>query len=204
MIRICLVPWRLGAQNGGGYLAELENTVKFDGPALAEAPYPAMLRRFLDPSEGLLLQEWSLFLKRAPAPFLALLASLLVGWLPGCQPAGPPPTSVQGKVLFHGSSLTAGIIVFSPDQARGCNGPVARGTVQTDGSYSLRTGEMAGAIPGWYRVTVVAVETDPATPGQRFAHHRSLLPAKYRDPELSGLTCEVRATRPNIINFDLE
>jgi hypothetical protein len=48
------------------------------------------------------------------------------------------------------------------------------------------------------------VSVEAAASGQRLAASRSLLPTKYRDPELSGLVCEIRAGQVNTINFDLE
>jgi hypothetical protein len=119
----------------------------------------------------------------------------------GCG-QGQKATLVQGKVLYRGSPVPCGMIVFTPDAGRGGSGPFARAEIHSDGSYDLRTGESAGAGPGWYRVTVVAVEASAGPSG--FAVPRSLVPAKYRDPELSGLECEVKAGQSNHINFDLQ
>jgi hypothetical protein len=33
---------------------------------------------------------------------------------------------------------------------------------------------------------------------------QSLLPDRYRDPDLSGLVCEVQADRSNVFDFNLE
>jgi hypothetical protein len=97
------------------------------------------------------------------------------------------------------------VIVFTPDESRGGSGPLARAEIQADGAYQLRTGESPGAVAGWYRVTVVAVETSLAYSGGRsFRVPRSVLPDKYRDPELSGLTCEVKSGKANGINFNLD
>jgi hypothetical protein len=104
---------------------------------------------------------------------------------------------VQGKVYFRGRPLPAGTIVFAADPDRGTNGPLARGEIQSDGSYTLRTGDLPGAVVGWHRVTVVAVEMTATTP-------RLLVPARYGDPLLSGLACEVQAGKDNGINFNLE
>jgi hypothetical protein len=100
--------------------------------------------------------------------------------------------------------LPHGTIVFTPDAIRGGTGLPVRAEIQPDGSYRLKTTETAGLPPGWYRVTVAAVDTASPAPGMPFAGPRSLLPVKYRDPEQSGLLCEVKAGKENAINFNLE
>jgi hypothetical protein len=134
------------------------------------------------------------------------LAAGLAFMAAGCGLDTNVPAPVSGKVYYKGSPLVHGLIVFTPDDSRGSHGPMARASIQADGSYELRTeANRAGATPGWYRVTVVAVETPPvaASAGER-AVPRTLLPEKYRDPDLSGLACEVRAGQENSINFNLE
>jgi hypothetical protein len=60
-------------------------------------------------------------------------------------------------------------------------------------------------VVGWHRVTIVAVEAPAASqPGQAFTVPRSLVPTRYADPALSGLSCEVKAGKENGINFNLE
>jgi hypothetical protein len=113
-------------------------------------------------------------------------------------------TTVKGKVSYRGRPLATGTIVFAPDAVRGNHGALARAAIQPDGTYALQTDDAPGAAPGWYRVTVIALDSTPPTSGKSFAVPRSLLPDKYRDPQLSGLSCEVKAERVNGINFNLE
>jgi len=122
--------------------------------------------------------------------------------LAGCSAEPVPLAPVKGKVTYRGAPLTSGMIVFAPDENRGSQGPLAQAEIQGDGSYVLKTGEELGVKPGFYRVTVAAVEVLP--PGQGFSRPRSLLPDRYRDPRLSGLVCEVKPNRDNGINFNLE
>ncbi len=122
----------------------------------------------------------------------------------GCEAASEQFAPVQGTVSFRGVPLRSGTIVFTPDGLRGTHGPLARAEIQADGSYLLRSGAALGAVVGWHRVTIAAVEL-PATPspGQRFVRPRSLVPENYRDPELAGLACEVRAGQDNRIDWNL-
>jgi hypothetical protein len=123
----------------------------------------------------------------------------------GCRRRPSDITPVHGKVSYRGEAVPCGTIVFTPDASRGHEGALARGEIKPDGSFSLRTDQGYGAVPGWYRVTIMAVEA-PGRPadGQPYAMPRSLIPERYRDPELAGLLREVKAGQANLINFDLE
>jgi hypothetical protein len=123
----------------------------------------------------------------------------------GCQPGAESLVAVRGRVSYRGIPLHTGTVVFAPDAQRGTNAEMARADVQPDGTYVLNTGDQSGAAPGWYRVTVLAME--PAAGfarGGSFLVPRSLIPEKYRDPDLSGLACEVKAGQDNVIDFNLE
>jgi hypothetical protein len=133
-----------------------------------------------------------------------LLALALTGGAVGCQEGNKPLLPVTGKVAYRGYPVPGGTIVFTPDARRGQSGPLAVGKINADGTYSLRTGESFGAVAGFYRVTVAAVTAggDPL-PGQLYHIPVSLVPEKYRDPERSGLSCEVKGERANAIDFNL-
>jgi hypothetical protein len=125
--------------------------------------------------------------------------------LTGCGDEQPKLAIVHGKVTHGGVPLPGGTIVFTPDPARGSLGPLARAEIQPDGTYSLLTGDQPGATPGWHRVTVVSVQVaSQPEPGQRFAMPHSLLQPRYRDPDLSGLTCEVKPAQDNLLDFNLD
>jgi hypothetical protein len=120
---------------------------------------------------------------------VALLMGLLL--FPGCETEPNWLAPVHGRILFHGQPLQSGTIVFTPDAARGGDGPMAQATIQPDGSYVLRTANALGATPGWHRVTVVSFDN-------------AAVPARYRDPEQSCLSFEVRPGQDNTININLE
>ena len=131
--------------------------------------------------------------------------ALLLGLLAGCSPGQPQYKPVRGKVLYHGTALAQGTIVFAPDVSRGYRGPLSYAQIEPDGSYTLHSDDHPGALVGCHRVTVSSVlPTAQLLPGQRFAVPLSLLPEKYRDPDRSGLSCEVKGDRENVINFDLD
>jgi hypothetical protein len=126
------------------------------------------------------------------------LALTLVVLLCGCQrPATLNP--VTGKVSYRGATLQNGLVVFTPDSSRGESGRIALGTIRADGTFALATDDAAGAPSGFYRVTVASFAAPGGNPTAV-----SLLPEKYRDPQLSLLTCEVKANRANTIDFNLD
>jgi hypothetical protein len=123
----------------------------------------------------------------------------------GCDRLKPELAPVRGKVYYNGVPLPRGTIVFVPDPVRGRTGPLSHGEIQPDGSFTLWSEKRPGAQVGWHRVTVVAVDTPTRVKdGQRLVVPRSLLPEKYRNPELAGLSCEVKAGRENSLDFHLE
>jgi hypothetical protein len=133
------------------------------------------------------------------------IGAILLLVLAGCGGRGDSPVSpVSGKVSFRGQPLTQGTIVFTPDSARGTNGAPVWADLSGDGGYQLKTGNIEGIASGWYRITVAAVEPPAMASGQSFTVPRSLLPDKYRDPELSGLKCEIKPGRANTVNFNLD
>ena len=122
-----------------------------------------------------------------------------------CGRNGPTLVPVSGRVLFQGKPLPTGSIVFTPNSDKGGEGPLARAEIQTDGSYSLRTGEAVGGCVGWHRVTVAAVAVPAEKPLEgNLPEVQSLIPPHYAVPEQSGLEGLIRPGQANIINFDLK
>src|SRR5262249_1549835 len=134
--------------------------------------------------------------------WVALIVIGLVLALCGCDAGRPTLLPVRGKVTYRGVPVRGGTIVFTPDAAHGNAGPLACGEIQPDGSYVLQTGDRPGSVPGWHPAPPPALQI-PQPPGQRLGGPRSLLPAKYRDPELSGLTCQVAPGQENTHDFAL-
>jgi len=140
---------------------------------------------------------------RTPLPLTRQVAVVLL-LLAGCQQGTVPLAPVHGKIRYRGTDLQGGTVVFTPDAGRGTTGPQAQAEIQSDGTFTLRSGQAFGAVPGWHRVTVAAVYAPAVSAGgEHFAVPQSLVPDRYRDPQLSGLVCEVKADQPNVFDFNL-
>jgi hypothetical protein len=122
------------------------------------------------------------------------LLLVLLATSAGCGGGADELAPVAGQVFYRGQPLTGGTIVFAPDPERGGRGPLALGAIGPDGRYSLRSDARYGAVPGWHRITIAPGDTPTEPP----------LPGHYSDPEHSGLSREVRAGQPNVIDLHLD
>jgi hypothetical protein len=127
------------------------------------------------------------------------LAFLVAG---GCGEKAKPDAVVRGQVLYRGEALAGGLIVFTPNLERGSDGPVLVATLQDDGSFTLAGADGKPVSPGWYRIAVAprAGTVDVPTPERPYPG----LPAKYRNPALSGLEHEIKPGAETVISFDLD
>jgi hypothetical protein len=135
---------------------------------------------------------------------LRRIGTLCLALLPltGCSDKAKPELVVRGQVLYRGAPVAGGLIVFAPNPERGSDGPVLLATLQDDGSFTL-TGPDGRPVPaGWYRIAVSpkAGTVDMPTPERPYPG----LPAKYRNPALSGLEREIKPAADNIISLDLD
>jgi hypothetical protein len=132
---------------------------------------------------------------------LRLLGLILLAALAGCDSSGVGRlVPVKGQVTIDGKPLTTGSLVFKADSAKGTISKFEpTGTIAADGGYSLFTKEKEGAPLGWYKVGVVAQESNPSDPYAL----KSLIPARYNEAETSGLAVEV-VTKPAAGAYDLK
>jgi len=122
-----------------------------------------------------------------------LLTPILVLVL-GCGQEEPERTPVRGRVTYKGTPLRGGTIVFAPDRDRGGSGPIATASIQSDGTYVLRTGDANGVTPGWHRITITGTDS-PGMP--------SALPHSYSE-SMPCLCREVLPGQENVIDLHLD
>lgn len=153
---------------------------------------------------------------------LAGAVLLIVGVVagPGCRRDRLNTVLATGTVTFRGKPVEAAMVAFSP-KTEGIRSAV--GITDSQGRFQLMTlysGD--GAMPGAYTVTIVktgppvapidtsfqaAVEREQkasrAANAEATVDPKTLLPAKYRDAQTSGLTAEVKPQGGNQFTFEL-
>jgi dipeptidyl aminopeptidase/acylaminoacyl peptidase len=101
----------------------------------------------------------------------------------------PERFPVSGMVRFNGEPLAAGTNVFHPV---GADGHLARGVIR-DGRFRMTTvNSDDGAVPGDYKVAIESQGDDSDT-----------IPAKYANPETTGLKCHISRARGTVLDFHL-
>jgi hypothetical protein len=108
---------------------------------------------------------------------------------------------VTGTVTYQGAPVEGARVMFHSEAGR-----PATGTTDAEGRFELMTFEPRdGAIPGQHKVTVTKrVEVDdPNQPDSPYKMVREMLPARYGNPERSGLTASVEPGGDNDFRFEL-
>jgi hypothetical protein len=130
------------------------------------------------------------------------LIGTLAAILAGCGRSKPVETVVRGQILYRGEPVSGGLVVFAPDSERGSSGPVITATLQPDGSFTLTSADGKPVATGWYRIAVAAKAGSVELPTVQKPYPG--LPAKYRNPTLSGLAGEIKPGADNVFCFDLD
>jgi len=126
----------------------------------------------------------------------------LLGLLLGCggNPARQPTAPVTGTVTIDGQPVSQGVVNFLPESGR-----AGHGKLGPDGSFVISTyGNGDGAVVGKHRIAVDARQQQAAEGG--FAEdvaYQSAVPARYANPNTSGLECEVVAGEENVVDLKL-
>jgi len=107
----------------------------------------------------------------------------------GCN-RSPFDAQVSGTVTLDGAPIGPGVAIFAPE---GMKTNPARGAIQPDGTFELKTSRDVGLSPGKYHVSLQIVELPAvAAPGSRdMRPTKSRIPAKYGDTATSGLEYDV-------------
>jgi hypothetical protein len=122
--------------------------------------------------------------------------------LGGCDRAKTGETIVRGQILYRGEPVAGGLIVLAPNSDRGSSGPLATAVLNDDGSFKI-TGPDGKPVPaGWYRIAIAprAGTVEPPTADRPYPG----VPARFRNPALSGLEREIKSGTDNLICIDLD
>lgn len=120
---------------------------------------------------------------------------------------------VSGKVTYQGQPVDGAIVTFIPLGTQ----RAATGRTDASGLYRLSTLEADdGAMPGDYQVTIAKTEVSGTRDSEEDApppvinsglppiYTKELVPVKYKNAQLSGLTAQVSDSGANELSFDLE
>lgn len=116
---------------------------------------------------------------------------LLITFSLGCQKK-ITTIPVNGKVVYKGKPLAYGSIMFQPKSG----GPIARGSIESDGTFVLTTEkENDGAIPGEHqiRVTSFAAQRSQVQSKGEPTLGKSAIPKKYNNFGSSQLSENISA-----------
>ena len=139
--------------------------------------------------------------------WLALCAAVLS--LAGCN-KGLGTLPVTGKVFYQGKPLAEGTVIYAPIDV---NGRQARGAIQPDGTFALTTGAEEGAMPGEYKVVILALEPHPGEPGRDGTNPNAappkiergfVIPEKYTTPEETPFQDQVDSSHPGYKEWVIE
>src|SRR5262249_36260291 len=122
--------------------------------------------------------------RRYSGRLLALLTVAVVA-VAGCTGKGVKKVTVRGTVSYNGQPLRSGILKFV-----GPDGSYSAASIQTDGTYII-----TDVVPGEVKVGVTEAPQGsggPSATDERKPQPFSL-PAKYQDPETSGLKYTITA-----------
>jgi len=131
----------------------------------------------------------------------AWLAVALLVLTPGCGRRGPVMVPVRGKVLFNGAPTPGAIIVFHPADSSDSSTLRPSARVRDDGSFSLDTHPLGPGAPVGEYVIAIVWYGGPADSKTGDAPNK--LPARYANPESSGLTATVEKGKQNLPLFEL-
>jgi hypothetical protein len=112
---------------------------------------------------------------------------IVLGVVIGCSGTNQE-SEVSGTVTLDGTAIGPGVVVFAPIEGK----TPATGTIDANGSYSLKTSREAGLAAGKYRASV-SIREMPANvkPGDRPPPGKLLIPEKYELSTTSGLEYDV-------------
>lgn len=102
---------------------------------------------------------------------------------------------VAGKVTMNGKPLTTGSVAYYPGSVAKSEEMLVPGSaIDSEGNYKLFIEGKEGAPVGNYKVVVTA--STPSNPKDEYSSPKSLVNARYTQPETTPLLIEVSADAP--------
>jgi hypothetical protein len=113
---------------------------------------------------------------------------------------------VQGKVLFKGEPLGGALVSFHPEAESKRDTPT--GFTKPDGTFSVTTGQVEGALAGTYKVTFICSQIPEAAKGGGLStggmDTEDILKGAYANAEASKITVTIKEGPNQLEPFDLK
>ena len=127
-----------------------------------------------------------------------LALSCLLMAITGCGDQGPKYYPVEGKVIFKQDQSPAR---FGSVEFRSQSDPpvIARGKIQPDGTFKLKSGGKQGTVQGTHSVVIIQIVGDPRIPGRVVHDHGLDVATKYSDYQTSDLSIDVQPEMSKLV-----
>jgi hypothetical protein len=136
----------------------------------------------------------------------AFSTALLCLLMSGCGEAAKPwekVTAVSGTLTFEGKPIGGAEVTLIPTASDFPETVRPSGTTSADGSFTLGTyGTADGAPAGEYNASVVWFKVVDS--GGSMVRGANVLPARYANPETSGIKVVVNASESTLAAIDLK
>jgi hypothetical protein len=119
-------------------------------------------------------------------------------------------TPVSGKVLLNGKPAEGAVVAFHPENGSDVNTMTPSGVTDSDGTFTLSTGQAKGAKPGKYVVTVICPDPNKKpTAAQKMqgmtdSDAPDLLGGRYASRAKSTLRAEVKFGESTVGPFEVK
>jgi hypothetical protein len=124
-----------------------------------------------------------------------------------CSKSTESLNPVEGKVLFKNQPLAGALVTFHPKGKTDMTTIPSVGLTKEDGTFTVTTGEKAGAPAGEYVVTIICSEPVKSKPGVISTgpvETQDRLQGAYAERETSKITVEIKKGTNQLEAFDLK
>jgi hypothetical protein len=112
---------------------------------------------------------------------------------------------VLGKVIYQGQPLAGALVSFHPEDGKSS---LATGYTKEDGTFKAVTGDVEGAKPGTYKITIMCqVPVKTKTEGMSFGgmgETEDRLKGAYANRDASQITVKIKEGPNQLEPFDLK
>jgi hypothetical protein len=124
-----------------------------------------------------------------------------------CSDSASSLNPVQGKVLLNGQPLAGALVTLHPKEGADIRTIPSTGLSKADGTFTIMTGDKAGAAAGSYIVTIICSEVVKSKEGIISTgppETQDRLKGAYADRAKSSITVDVKKGPNQLEPFELK